>query len=89
MHLDARLYEVGGPVATPIQRRGKGTDGAGFVVGTGMWLVVDEGANVVLGLTPPAPEWPFVTHIPALAAHLVYGVALGGLLTLGDPALGE
>ena len=45
-----------------------------------MWVLVDEGANPVLGLTPPATAYPLVTHVRALAAHLVYGVALGGLL---------
>jgi hypothetical protein len=47
-----------------------------------MFVFVDEGANYVLGLTPPAPEWPLVTHFRALAAHLVYGLALGSLLAL-------
>lgn len=44
----------GGQAAALIQRRGVGAVAAGIAVGTGMW-VVDEGANTVLGLTPPAP----------------------------------
>jgi hypothetical protein len=63
---------AGGPVA------------AGLTVGTAVFVFVfvDEGANYVLGLTPPAPESPLVTHLRALAAHLVYGVALGSFLAL-------
>ena len=49
-----------------------------------MLVVVDEGANYVLGLTAPAPEWPWVAHLCALAAHLVYGLALGSLLAVTD-----
>ncbi len=40
---------------------------AGLAVGVGMWVIVDEGANALLGLTPPAPAWPVVTHLRALA----------------------
>lgn len=79
----------GGPAAAMIQRRGMAPLAAGLAVGTGMWVVVDEGANAVLGLTPPAPEWPLVTHVRALAAHLVYGVALGALLAAGDTVFEE
>lgn len=79
----------GGPAAALLQCQGVGPLAAGLAIGTGMWVVFDEGANAVLGLTPPAPEWPLVTHGRALAAHLVYGVALGGLLVVGDAVLGE
>jgi hypothetical protein len=83
MWLHYRFGAAGGPVAavwartTPI-----GPLGAGLAVGTAMFVFVDEGANYVLGLTPPAPEWPVVTHVRALAAHLVYGLALGSFLAL-------
>jgi hypothetical protein len=79
----------GGPVGVLSQRQGLGPLAAGLAVGTAMWVLVDEGANAVLGLTPPATEWPLVTHTRAVAAHLVYGVALGALLMAGDAALGE
>lgn len=79
----------GGPAAAAIQRRGVGPWAAGLAVGAGMWVAVDEGANAILGLTPPAPEWPLVTHVRALTAHLVYGVALAGLLALGDTVFEE
>lgn len=79
----------GGPVAALIERRGIGPLAAGLAVGTGMWVAVDEGTNAVLGLTPPAPEWPAVTHVRALVAHLVYGVVLGTLLAMGNAVLEE
>ena len=79
----------GGPAAAFIQRQGIGPVAAGLAIGAGMWVVVDEGANAVLGLTPPAPDWPLITHVRALVAHLVYGVALGGALMVGDLVLEE
>jgi hypothetical protein len=74
---------AGGPVATVLARTTRmGPLAAGLAVGTAMFVLVDEGANYVLGLTPPAPVWPLVTHLRALAAHLVYGLALGSLLAV-------
>lgn len=49
-----------------------------------MSLVVDEGANTALGLTAPPHEWPWQAHARGLAAHLVYGTALGLLLAAGS-----
>jgi hypothetical protein len=57
---------------------------AGLTVGAAMFLFVDVGTNYVLGLTPPALEWPLVTHVRALAAHLVYGLALGSFLAVAS-----
>jgi putative membrane protein len=45
-------------------------DGVGF--GTGLWLLADEVAVPVAGLSKPAKEIPFSTHIYALTSHLVY-----------------
>ncbi|MGH8873937.1 MAG: DUF1440 domain-containing protein [Acidimicrobiia bacterium] len=74
---------TGGPVATVLARTTPiGPLSAGLAVGTAMFVFVDEGANYVLGLTPPAPEWPLVTHVRALAAHLVYGLAHGSFLAV-------
>jgi hypothetical protein len=58
--------------------------GAGILTGLGIWLVVDEGANAVLGFTPPVPAYPRETHIRGLLGHLAYGGALGALLGLGS-----
>jgi hypothetical protein len=76
---------AGGPVAMVLARTTPlGPLPAGLAVGTAMFVFVDEGANYVLGLTPPATEWPWVTHLRALAAHLVYGLVLGALLAVTD-----
>jgi uncharacterized membrane protein YagU involved in acid resistance len=58
--------------------------GAGILTGLGIWLVVDEGANPVMGFTPPAPAYPRETHIRGLLGHLAYGGTLGALLGLGS-----
>ncbi len=72
---------AGGPVAAALTRTTPlGPLASGLAVGTAMFVFVDEGANYVLGLTPPAPDWPMVTHLRAFAAHLIYGLALGSLL---------
>jgi hypothetical protein len=55
---------AGGPVAAILARTTAIRPlRAGLAVGTAMFVLVDEGANYVLGLTPPAPEWPAVTHL--------------------------
>jgi putative membrane protein len=38
------------------------------------WLVVDETAVPVLGLSKPPTDYPASTHVYALASHLVYGL---------------
>jgi hypothetical protein len=73
----------GGVMAGFLAARGMNPLGAGILTGLGIWLVVDEGANAVLGLTPPAPAYPRETHIRGLLGHLAYGGTLGALLGLG------
>jgi hypothetical protein len=73
----------GGILAGILAARGMNPIGAGILIGLGIWLVVDEGANAVLGLTPPAPAYPRETHIRGLVGHIAYGGALGALLGLG------
>jgi Protein of unknown function (DUF1440) len=50
------------------------TAGAGLPFGAAFWLVVDETAVPVLGLSKPPNEYPVSTHVYALASHLVYGL---------------
>ena len=45
----------------------------GLLFGVAFWLVVDEGANYALGLTPGPTEFPWQTHARGLIGHLVYG----------------
>jgi putative membrane protein len=50
------------------------TVGAGIPFGTAVWLIVDEGAVPLLGLSKRPTEYPLSTHIYALASHFVYGL---------------
>ena len=84
LHLGLGLS--GGLVAGFLSARGMNPFGAGIVTGLGMWILVDEGANAVFGLTPPAPAYPRETHIRGLLGHLTYGAVLGALLGLANVA---
>lgn len=50
------------------------TAGAGLPFGAAFWLVVDEGAVPLLGLSKAPTAYPLSTHIYALASHFVYGL---------------
>lgn len=50
------------------------TTGAGLPFGALFWLVVDEGAVPILGLSKGPRQYPLSTHAYALASHFVYGV---------------
>lgn len=58
--------------------------GFGTLYGLLFWLIVDEGANTVLGLTPPPQEFPWQTHGRGLAGHLLYGVTAEAALKAAD-----
>ncbi len=48
--------------------------GAGLPFGAIFWLVVDEGAVPLLGLSKGPTQYPLSTHVYALASHFVYGL---------------
>jgi putative membrane protein len=50
------------------------TMGTGLPFGVAFWLVVDETAVPVLGLSKPPTEYPASTHVYALVSHVVYGL---------------
>jgi putative membrane protein len=50
------------------------TTGAGLPFGMAFWLVVDETAVPLLGLSKGPMQYPVSTHAYALTSHLVYGV---------------
>lgn len=50
------------------------TLGAGVPFGTAVWLIADEAALPVLGLSKSPTEFPLSTHAYALASHFVYGL---------------
>jgi putative membrane protein len=49
------------------------SSGVGLPFGTIFWLVVDETAVPLLGLSKGPTAYPLSTHVYALASHLVYG----------------
>ena len=50
------------------------TVGAGLPFGAAFWLVADETAVPLLGLSKGPSEYPLSTHAYAFASHLVYGL---------------
>ena len=50
------------------------TTGGGLPFGAVFWLVVDEGAVPLLGLSKGPMAYPPSTHAYALSSHLVYGL---------------
>jgi hypothetical protein len=49
---------------------------AGLVSGAAMSAIVDEGVTPALGFSAPNREYPLSTHVRAVAAHLLFGVAV-------------
>lgn len=58
--------------------------GSGLAYGTAFWLVMDEGANTLLGFTPPPNRFPWQTHARGLAGHLVLGLTIEAVFDLVD-----
>ena len=50
------------------------TAGMGLPFGAAFWLVADETALPLLGLSKGPTEYPVSTHVYALASHFVYGL---------------
>lgn len=57
--------------------------GAGLVAGFGLYAVVDEGLNPLLGFTPAPRAFPPVTHLRGLVGHLVLGLTLAAAVEAG------
>lgn len=58
----------------------------GTLYGAMFYLAVDEGANTLLGLTPPPQEFPWETHARGLAGHVAFGVTSEAVLRWTDAA---
>lgn len=72
---------VWGPIHGLLRRHGHMTPvGAGLATGVSMSLVLDEVVVPVLGLSAPNRDYPILTHVRGLVAHLVYG-AVAALMT--------
>jgi hypothetical protein len=69
--------------AVVLMRRGMAAIPAGLTAAMSTWFVADELINPILGLTPPATEYPLVTHMRGLGGHVVLGLAVGTFLAIG------
>jgi hypothetical protein len=56
---------------------------AGLATGLGIFGIVDEGLNPLLGLTSPPRAYPLVTHLRGLAGHLLLGLAAATTIEVG------
>jgi hypothetical protein len=65
---------VGGLYGAVAELAPEVTVGAGLPFGALFWLVVDESAVPLLGLSKGPTEYPPSTHVYALASHFVYGL---------------
>jgi uncharacterized membrane protein YagU involved in acid resistance len=50
---------------------------AGFLTGTALSLIVDEGLAPALGYSAPNSDYPVLTHVRGFLNHLAYGAAVG------------
>jgi hypothetical protein len=65
---------VGGLYGAAAEMAPKVTAGKGLPFGAVFWLVVDEGAVPLLGLSKGPTAYPLSTHAYALSSHFVYGL---------------
>jgi uncharacterized protein DUF1440 len=65
---------VGGLYGAAAEMEPKVTAGKGLPFGAVFWLVVDEGAVPLLGLSKGPTAYPLSTHAYALSSHFVYGL---------------
>jgi putative membrane protein len=65
---------VGGLYGAVAELAPEATAGAGLPFGAAFWLLADETAVPLLGLSKGPTEYPLSTHVYALASHLVYGL---------------
>jgi hypothetical protein len=65
---------VGGLYGAVAELAPETTAGAGLPFGAAFWLLADETAVPLLGLSKGPTEYPLSTHVYALASHFVYGL---------------
>ena len=65
---------VGGLYGAAAEIAPKVTAGKGLPFGAVFWLVVDESAVPLLGLSKGPTAYPLSTHVYALSSHFVYGL---------------
>ena len=69
-----------------LRRRNGGGLGKGALLGTAVWILLDEVGNTALGLTPGPKAFPWQAHARGLAGHLVLGLTTEGLMKAADLA---
>ena len=60
------------------------TAGRGVPYGLAFYLVMDEGLNPLLGLTPGPAAFPWQTHARGAAGHVAFGAVNDGVLRALD-----
>jgi uncharacterized membrane protein YagU involved in acid resistance len=63
----AAVYGAAAEIYPPV------TSGVGLPFGTAVWLIMDEGAVPLLGLSKSPLDYPLSNHVYALTSHFVYG----------------
>jgi hypothetical protein len=64
---------VGGLYGAAAEKRPQVTAASGLPFGVVFWLIADETAVPLLGLSKPADRYPVSVHLYALVSHLVFG----------------
>jgi uncharacterized membrane protein YagU involved in acid resistance len=62
---------------------------AGLATGASMSLILDDTITPAIGASAPNDAYPASTHVRAFLAHLVYGLAVAGVLETGWKLLGR
>lgn len=71
-----------GMAAAALVRRGAQPLQAGILAAAAGFVLVDEGTNSVLRITPPPRAYPAATHLRGVAGHLTFGLALAAMLAV-------
>jgi hypothetical protein len=68
------------PIYALLRRKtGLGPVAAGLVSGAAMSAIVDEGLTPALGFSAPNRDYPLVTHLRGVVAHLAFGLAVAAV----------
>lgn len=78
------------PVYRLLRRKlGWGPLTSGLASGASMSLLLDETITPAIGASAPNDRYPVSTHVRAFAAHLLFGLAVAGVVEAGWKLLGR
>lgn len=78
------------PVYLLLRRRLRwGPVASGLGTGASMSLLLDETITPAIGASASNGRYPVSTHVRAFAAHLVFGLAVAGVMEAGSRLLGR